>query len=197
MIENEQMTDRLDTEMSDADLVALALRDTARVNAVFNIVVQKYAAYVVDTVQKITGCSHHDAEDAAQWAWLQFSREMKKWDSERCSLCAWITEIAKNKAYDTYRKQRHKAHPRSDIIETERGEFPHRPVEADSILRDERQSLLERRIKQLRPDQITALTLYYYEGLSQQEIAGILNIKTRSVQNLLATARRTLKELCA
>lgn len=74
-------------------------------------------------------------------------------------------------------------------------EFDYSP-EADLIQRERvhfRKEKLEQALRQLNPRQKEALSLLYLEGLSYPEIAGIMNIKVRTVYNLVHTALQVLR----
>ncbi|MBO9637593.1 MAG: RNA polymerase sigma factor [Siphonobacter aquaeclarae] len=74
-------------------------------------------------------------------------------------------------------------------------EFDYSP-ETDLIQRERlslRREKLEQALRQLHPRQKEALSLLYLEGLSYPEIAGIMDIKVRTVYNLVHTALQVLR----
>ena len=57
-----------------------------------------------------------------------------------------------------------------------------------------KQALLDRFIQELPERQQLALTLCFYEGLSNHEAAEIIGIKVKALQSLIMRAKTTLKE---
>ena len=68
--------------------------------------------------------------------------------------------------------------------------------DGQEILLDEKrkQALLDRFIRELPERQQLALTLCFYEGLSNKEAAEIIGIKLKALQSLIMRAKTTLKE---
>lgn len=65
----------------------------------------------------------------------------------------------------------------------------------EAVLGDEKMSLLSAALDRLPPREKLLLSLYYYEDLTQKEIASIMNISTARVSQLHARALRRLREL--
>jgi RNA polymerase sigma-70 factor (ECF subfamily) len=68
--------------------------------------------------------------------------------------------------------------------------------DGQEILLDEKRKrvLLDRFIQELPERQQLALTLCFYEGLSNQEAAEIIGIKLKALQSLIMRAKTTMKE---
>jgi RNA polymerase sigma-70 factor (ECF subfamily) len=63
----------------------------------------------------------------------------------------------------------------------------------DTLYQLELQQHITRLLLQLPERQRSALLLCYYQGLSNQEAATVLNLTVNALESLLARARRTLK----
>ena len=61
---------------------------------------------------------------------------------------------------------------------------------------DEKQAMLQAGIAQLDQRSRAAINLFYFEQMSQKQIAEILGTTSKAVESLVARARQTLKEVC-
>ena len=68
-----------------------------------------------------------------------------------------------------------------------------RPDQLRSLEEQELGARMDRALKALPERQRLALTLFHFEGMSQLEIAAVMDISDQAVESLLARARRTLK----
>lgn len=82
----------------------------------------------------------------------------------------------------------------SDYIENTNAQLHQHSVE-DHIVHDDRQNELLKAIAQLKYEQRTALTLFYYEELSYKEIAETMNISLAKTESLIFRAKQNLKKM--
>ena len=85
---------------------------------------------------------------------------------------------------------------RSGLRTTVTDKVPEQRVEArqhDVIEDAELSGRVDQALKQLPERQRLALTLFHFEGMSQSEIAHVMDISDDTVESLLARARRQLK----
>ncbi len=127
--------------------------------------------------------SDQDAEDAVQEAICSAfaSREQLR-DLNRFR--PWLVRILTNKCYDLCRKRR----PQVDLADVE----DYLPAKEPDI--HERMTLWEA-VLQLGEDLRLPVTLFYYEGISIREIAGILDLSEAAVKTRLSRARGQLRIL--
>jgi RNA polymerase sigma-70 factor (ECF subfamily) len=142
-----------------------------------------------------------EAEDLAQEVFLKINHALATYRGES-SLQTWIYRIAYNTAIDHHRKNSQEV-SRLDMnaeeadgdttgIDPCTGEPPH-PVES-LIYREEMKSCLWGYIDHLPDSWRPAFILSAFEGLSNKEVAGVLNLSLNTVKIRLHRARKFLKE---
>src|SRR3974390_1444572 len=104
------------------------------------------------------------AEDLLQDIFLQLWRKPDAFDSSRGSLGAWLAVIARHRSIDRLRKRR----PECDIGECiiAGGSDPRDETERSVVIEKVRVVM-----KEMNPDQRTAMELAFFEGLTHTEIA--------------------------
>jgi len=133
--------------------------------------------------------SKNDAEDIVQQAFLKLWERRLFWNPYKgAKFTTWFYRVVVNLCLDHNRKK--KPMPlceNMELIDEQDGQ---------EILLDEKrkQALLDRFIQELPERQQLALTLCFYEGLSNQEAADIIGIKLKALQSLIMRAKTTLKE---
>lgn len=65
----------------------------------------------------------------------------------------------------------------------------------ETIVNNDRQNELLKALEQLKYEQRTALTLFYYEELSYKEIASVMNITVAKTESLIFRAKQNLKKM--
>lgn len=166
--------------------VELLARAAARDAAAFGEIVSRYYRPVYRVTLRMTG-GHADTEDIAQDAFL------KLWQNpgqvrEAGALKGWLMRVAANAAIDRSRRRVH-----SDLESEPDIPDPAMPADAGLARRSAAREV-ERRIARLPERQRLALTLVYYEGLSNIEAAAVMEASIEAVESLLARARRTLRD---
>jgi RNA polymerase sigma-70 factor (ECF subfamily) len=133
--------------------------------------------------------SKNDAEDVVQHAFLKLWERRLFWNpSKEAKFTTWFYRVVVNLCLDHNRKK--KPMPlceNMELVDEQDGQ---------EILLDEKrkQALLDRFIQELPERQQLALTLCFYEGLSNKEAAEIIGIKLKALQSLIMRAKTTLKE---
>lgn len=170
-------------ERTDAALLAAsALRDTAA----FAELVNRYYKPVYRVVWRMTG-GHADSEDIAQDAFVKLWRDPAQ-VREAGALKGWLMRVASNAVIDRSRRPKH-----SDIEAALDLSDP--KARADGPLdRSQAARLVDGRIADLPERQRLALTLVYFEGLSNIEAAAAMDVSVEAIESLLSRARRSLKE---
>lgn len=124
--------------------------------------------------------SDADAEDAVSKAVLNAWKSSSRLRDAK-KVRAWLIKIAVNSAYEIRRKNQKVVY------------FDEIP---DVQLPDEhRYDDLWEAINALPEDRRTAVTLYYYDGLSVEEIASILSLPEGTVKSRLSRARDQLRQM--
>lgn len=131
----------------------------------------------------------HDAEDIVQDSFTKIWSGKAKWKAnKKAKFTTWFYRIIHNQAVDMLRS---KSRPHSELTET---------IASDDLPADERlataaqEKRLRETLLELTEPQRMAVMLFYYEALSQKEIAKIMGIGVKALESLLSRARATLKE---
>jgi RNA polymerase sigma-70 factor (ECF subfamily) len=128
-----------------------------------------------------------DAEEMVQEAFLRLWTKADTWQPGRGKFTTWFFRVLVNLCLD--RKRRPSALP------LEAAGDPHDPAPSavQEIYRGEVERNVARAISELPDRQRAALTLCYFEELSNQEAAEALQVSVSALEALLVRARRTLK----
>lgn len=129
-----------------------------------------------------------DAEDVVQNALIKAWQHLPEFRGDS-SVRTWLLTITSNQAYDARRRRRPRAiddallATRPDDLETD---------PADQLVDAELWEALTVALTELPWRQRSSWLLYEIEGLSYEEIAGVLGTSTTVVRGQLHRARRTL-----
>lgn len=132
-----------------------------------------------------------EAEDVAQDAMMRLWKIAPDWRQGEAQVSTWLYRVVANLCTDRLRKRR--SVPLDDIAE------PADPqISAAAQLQEtSRLSALANALAQLPDRQAQAVSLRHLEGLSNPEIAEIMDISLRSVESLTARGKRALTEILA
>lgn len=133
--------------------------------------------------QRMTG-NPASAEDITQEVFLRLWLKAAEFDASKARLTTWLHRMAHNLAIDHLRKRQREA-PLEGVEDFESA--------ADQETDDPARVL--QALMQLPERQRSALTLTYYQDLSNREVADIMGLGTRAVESLLVRARSALKKL--
>jgi RNA polymerase sigma-70 factor (ECF subfamily) len=169
--------------MTDAGLLEAAAGGS---HAAFAEIVNRHFQPVYRLVWRMTGGAP-DAEDVAQEAFVKLWRNPSQL-REGAALKGWLMRVASNAVIDGSRK------PRSTALE-DAPEPPDPQARPDAPLdRAQAAQLVDGRIAALPERQRLALSLVYFEGMSNIEAAAVMDVSVEAVESLLSRARRSLKE---
>jgi RNA polymerase sigma-70 factor (ECF subfamily) len=130
-----------------------------------------------------------EAEDVVQETMLRLWRSAPDWREGQTHVQAWCYRVARNLCLDRLRKRRSVgldeiADPASDA-----------PGADETLLAAERKQGLEAALAQLPDRQRDAVVLRHIEGLSNPEIAAVLEVSVEAVESLTARGKRALAKL--
>lgn len=165
---------------------ALAAQAAAGDRDAFGALVQRYQAAVRRLTRAVTGDAH-DADDAAQDAFLSALDRIETYDSSR-PFAPWLMRIATNAAIDLVRRRSVR---RADVLDERapsRGRSPASDAEATEV-----RVTLEAAVAALPERQRIAVMLFDVEGYSHAEIAEVLGIPEGTVRSDVFHARRALR----
>lgn len=122
--------------------------------------------------------NRHDAEDICQAVFVKLLSHKKPLESGKEK--AWLLTCAANACKDHL-----KSFWRKNTVE----------LDETIVFANETDKEIWDVVNSLAPKYRIAVHLYYYEGYSQDEIAGILKISRTAVQTRMSRAREQLKEV--
>jgi RNA polymerase sigma-70 factor, ECF subfamily len=181
-------------EKARADLLA-GLRD-GQPDA-FRRLVEEHSRKVLNTCYRFVR-NREDAEDVAQETFVEVHRSLSKFRRES-DLRTWIYRIAVSKSLDFLRRQKRQKRggPLRRLLglnDAAAEIAAPSSSQPDVQLEDrERRRVLEEALAKLPRRQRVALILSKYQGLSQEEVAGILKTTVPSVEALVHRAKQSLQ----
>jgi RNA polymerase sigma-70 factor (ECF subfamily) len=128
-----------------------------------------------------------EAEDVAQEAFLRLWRLGSSLEIGASGVKPWLRRVVSNLCIDRIR---------GSSRQTVTDEVPEQAEEAGQLVGLEAAELgarVDAALKALPERQRMALTLFHFEGLSQNEVGAAMDISAEAVESLLARARRGLK----
>ncbi len=146
-----------------------------------------FKMYYNEAVLYVCSLTHNRAlaEDIVQEA---FSKALTSIDDERDTFKYWLFKVSRNCYFDYLRKTK-RLTPIDDKQRSDEREL------VQSIIEKEEYVALYEAIARLKENYREVVLLYYFDGLSVSEIAGITGQSTDNVKVLLFRARAKLKLL--
>jgi RNA polymerase sigma-70 factor (ECF subfamily) len=181
--------------MTDATDEELMMRIGNGDRVAFGDLVRRHLDRAVAVAQRVTG-SRGDAEEVAQEAFLRVWTKAPQWraadgDFRGARFTTWLYRVVVNLGIDRRRR------PSTSALEA--AGDPADP--ADSALQSLEKAQLSAQVASavatLPERQHAALTLCFYEGLSNREAAEILDLTPGAIESLLVRARRSLRQALA
>lgn len=134
----------------------------------------------------------HDAEEAAQDAFTKLWVHAADWQPGKAKFTTWLYRIVVNAALDMARRK--KLPTTNDEALLEMVEDGGAPVEAQLVAAQERASV-NAAIATLTLAQRAAISLTYFEELTNPEAAKAMGIHVKALEGLLVRARKQLRTL--
>ena len=128
------------------------------------------------------------AEDIAQTVFLKTWQHAQDWEPGRAKLLTWMQRVTKNACLDALKKKK----PIYTDMVPEVQDTGNTPFE--DISQSDTANAVARAMARLAPNQRAALTLSYYQGVSQREGAQIMKISESAYESLLVRARKAMKK---
>lgn len=133
-----------------------------------------------------------EAEDVAQEAMIRLWKIAPDWRQDEAKVSTWLYRVVANLCTDRLRKRRGNV-GLDEIAEADSG----KPSAAHQLQSQHRLAALSSALSQLPERQAQAVSLRHLEGLSNPEIAEIMDITVTAVENLTARGKRALAALLA
>lgn len=129
----------------------------------------------------------HLAEDVSQSTFLKLWQMVPNWTPGQATLLTWMRRVATNDCLDRLRKKR-------PIYSDKLPELTDgSPSALETIETSDRVTFVKNALSQLPDNQRAAITLSYYQGVSQKEGAEIMGQNVKAYESLLSRARKNLK----
>jgi RNA polymerase sigma-70 factor (ECF subfamily) len=136
-----------------------------------------------------------EAEEAAQEAFIRAYTRLESYDPSR-KFSTWMLSITSNYCIDLIRKRR------AQLLSIDEP-LPHHPnLEVDrakgpeaQVLTDEKQQLVQTLLSELPEEYREAVVLRYWNDMSYDEIAEVMNTSVSAIKSRLFRARRDLAKI--
>jgi RNA polymerase sigma-70 factor (ECF subfamily) len=181
--------------MEDDTLIIKELRAGSR--KAFEQLVHSFQNLVFKTCLSFLN-QQEDAEDVAQEVFMDAYRTVNSFRGDS-SIATWLYRLSVNKSLDFIRAKKRKKRGGGQLHLAANDELaqlhvadwndPHKTLEDT-----ERKQLLLAAIDKLPERQKVAITLSKLEGLTQEQIAEVMETSVSSVESLLVRAKRKMKE---
>lgn len=128
------------------------------------------------------------AEDLLQDTFLKIWNAARSYNPSKSRLFTWMLNIARNSAIDYLRSKQGKIDKKLQPVDSySQAEAPHFAVELN-------ETGLNQIVSSLKTEQLEIITLGFYEGYTQAEIAVKLNIPLGTVKTRCRAALNTLRQ---
>jgi RNA polymerase sigma-70 factor (ECF subfamily) len=169
---------------ADTD-IALIERVLRKDPLAYRMLVERHKDYAFTIAYRILAI-REDAEEAAQDAFIRAFNGLSSFNRD-AKFTTWFYRIVVNAALTVQQKKKVAT---EDIDNTRqlRGGMESQ----DSYKKQEQRHYIEMALKQLPPDDVTMITLFYLKELSLEEIAETVGIETNTIKVKLHRARKRL-----
>jgi RNA polymerase sigma-70 factor (ECF subfamily) len=178
-----------EADVRDTEQLLTALR--RREEGALAELYDRYGPSVYAVGLRVTGDAAA-AEEISLDAFWQLWQQVERYDASQGSLLNWLLTMARSRAIDRLRARA----ARKRTLAEDPTDAPHTNQPEEVAELHQRRQLVRQAMESLSPDQRTALSLAYYEGLSHSQIADRLHeplgtVKTR-IRQAMGILRRTL-----
>lgn len=130
-----------------------------------------------------------EAEDVAQEVMVRLWRGAGTWRSGEAQLSSWLYRVTVNLCTDRQRRARRR---RTEALEAVDEPADPAPGAEGGLMQRARANALQEALAELPERQRQAVVLRHIEGLSNPEIAAILEVGVEAVESLTARGKRAL-----
>jgi RNA polymerase sigma-70 factor, ECF subfamily len=181
-------------------LLAEAQQEQAWIDAVnvgdanaFQYLVETHQSRVYNLALRMLG-NEQEAQDAAQDAFVQAYIHLASYRPE-WRFKTWIMAIASNLCIDRLRRRRIEPVSFSDHVEDPDAEFvSHEPQPDIVAAHHERRAVIHAMLQQLPPNDRSMVIMFYWGGMSYDEIAHATDSTVNAVKSRLFRARRAMAQ---
>jgi RNA polymerase sigma factor (sigma-70 family) len=130
-------------------------------------------------------------EDLCQETFYKAYRSLNTFREVEASFSTWLYTIARNAVLSELRKAKH-----GEVYLEDSGQTPKAPIDGlpeQTLLRNEKVSMVREAINELPENQRSALILREYDQMDYKQIADIMGMTISSVKSLLFRARLSIR----
>jgi RNA polymerase sigma-70 factor, ECF subfamily len=182
------------TPTSDTDLVSRAADEDERAMAELY---DRYGQVLYAVAYRIVG-QRADAEEVVLDAFAQAWREATRFEAARGSVAGWLTTIARSRALDLVRarsrRERITANAAAERSDSAPAMGGWRVDPSSGVEHAERRTQVQLALESLSPPQRRAIELAFFEGLSQSEIADLLQEPLGTIKTRVRLGMQKLRE---
>lgn len=171
---------------NDGDLLILDRILAGEVNLYADLV-DRYKSYVYTIAHKVL-LNRPDAEEAAQDTFIKAFNNLKAFNRQ-AKFSTWLYRIAFNTAITHKRKHKSPFQSLDHAVVTYSGEGGESALE-----RNDKKRFLNLAMEKLAESDRTALTLFYLQEFSLEEIAEIMNIQANTIKVRIHRARQRVAD---
>jgi RNA polymerase sigma-70 factor (ECF subfamily) len=154
----------------------------------FDAVLHAHGDAVFNTLFRLTG-DYHLSEDLFQETFIKVFKGLSGYDG-RAKISTWLYAIALNTLRDHMRRKAAPARslPVDDALRDQN------PSPDESLIRAEERNSLQKELRKLKEPLRIPIVLFYIEGLTVQEIAGVTERTSSDIKVSLHRGREILKK---
>lgn len=176
------------SQLEDLSDEALAARIAEGSQESFQILMARHVNMHLAFAERIMG-NRAEAEDIVQDAFAKLWLHAGKFDPAKSKFTTWFYRVVMNRCLDVKRKKKPVALP-EDFEKVDDRATP----DVD-YAKAQRGLVIQTALKEIPDRQRAAITLCYFEELSNKEAAEVLGLKLKALESLLTRGRKNLEGL--
>jgi len=158
-----------------------------------DLLVNRYSDRLFRIILRLTQ-SHGASEDILQDTWIKVMRKIHQYDSSR-PFFSWLMRIAVNGCRDYWRKEHRRRIWKNSFLSSKNGgsKLEETFIQEDNEMR-ENQVMISHALSKISQKLREVVVLKFYNGMTYEEIAQVLDIPAGTVKSRLHYALNKLKD---
>lgn len=169
------------------DDAALLMRYAAGDAMAARWLAERHAGRLLAHAMRMLGGDRAEAEDVVQDTMLRLWRMAPDWQDGQAQLSTWLYRVATNLCIDRRRRRRP-----SEPLDAVPDPVAPEPAGPAALMQSQRAAALQAALDRLPDRQRQAVILRHLDGLSNPEIAAVMDIGIEAVESLVARGKRAL-----
>ena len=153
-----------------------------------SIIVRRHSQRVLNIARRMLA-NEAEAEDITQDVFLKVWKTATNWETGKAKFTTWLHRVTVNACLDRLRKNKMGSFDKIPEVVDDAA------TPAEKLEFKSRSDILKNAMLQLPDRQRAALSLCYFEEISNIEAAEVMDISVDALESLLSRGRRKLKEL--